>query len=78
MQRLSYHGNRKHAIVIGGGMAGLLATRVLADHFERVTIVDRDPFPAIGEQRRGVPQGQHTYGLLASGRCILDEFFPGT
>ncbi|HAC47474.1 MAG TPA: hypothetical protein DCF65_15610, partial [Chloroflexi bacterium] len=29
----------RHAIVIGGSMAGLLAARVLADHFDRVTIV---------------------------------------
>lgn len=76
MQKLSYHRNRKHAIVTSGGMAGLLAARVLAESFERVTIVDRDRFPAIGEQRRGVPQGRHTHGLLASGRCILDELFP--
>jgi 2-polyprenyl-6-methoxyphenol hydroxylase-like FAD-dependent oxidoreductase len=67
----------EHAIVIGGSMAGLLATRVLADYFERVTIVERDQFPANGEQRRGVPQGRHTHGLLASGRRILDELFPG-
>jgi 2-polyprenyl-6-methoxyphenol hydroxylase-like FAD-dependent oxidoreductase len=67
----------KHAIVIGGSMSGLLAARVLTDYFERVTIVERDHFPANGEQRRGVPQGRHTHGLLASGRRILDELFPG-
>lgn len=67
----------EHAIIIGGSMAGLLAARVLADHFEQVTIVDRDQFPASGEQRRGVPQGRHTHGLLASGRRALDELFPG-
>lgn len=31
-----------HALVIGGSMAGLLAARVLANHFDRVTIVERD------------------------------------
>lgn len=50
-------GARKHAIVIGGSMGGLLAARVLADYYERVTLVERDAFPPIGEQRRGVPQG---------------------
>src|SRR5205823_3501088 len=34
-----------HSVVIGGSMAGLLAARVLADHFERVTIIERDRFP---------------------------------
>jgi len=58
-------------------MGGLLAARVLSEYFERVTIVDRDRFPAVGEQRRGVPQGRHTHGLLAGGRRVLDELFPG-
>ncbi len=34
---------RKHAIVIGASMAGLLATRVLSNHFTQVTLVERDP-----------------------------------
>ena len=58
-------------------MAGLLAARVLTDHFEQVTLVERDTFPAVGENRRGVPQGKHTHGLLAGGTRVLDELFPG-
>ncbi len=69
--------NRKHAIVIGGSMGGLVAARVLSDHFEQVTIIDRDTFPEVGAQRRGVPQGVHTHGLLASGRRVLENLFPG-
>ncbi len=67
----------KHAVVVGGSMAGLLAARVLSDRYEHVTLIDRDTFPGIGEQRRGVPQGVHTHGLLASGRGVLERFFPG-
>ncbi|MDJ0850121.1 MAG: FAD-dependent oxidoreductase [Myxococcota bacterium] len=33
----------EHAIVIGAGLAGLLAARVLADRFRAVTVVERDP-----------------------------------
>jgi 2-polyprenyl-6-methoxyphenol hydroxylase-like FAD-dependent oxidoreductase len=66
-----------HAIVIGASMAGLLATRVLSDHFKTVTLVERDLLPEVAEQRRGVPQGRHTHGLLASGRQVLDDLFPG-
>src|SRR5271166_6558768 len=69
--------NRKHAIVIGASMAGLLATRVLSDHYEQVTLVERDAFPPAGEPRRGVPQGRHTHGLLVSGGQVLERFFPG-
>lgn len=68
---------RKHAIVMGGSMAGLLAARVLSDHYQQVTLIERDPFPAQPQQRRGVPQGRHTHGLLASGRSVLERFFPG-
>jgi 2-polyprenyl-6-methoxyphenol hydroxylase-like FAD-dependent oxidoreductase len=70
-------GDRKHAIVLGGSMAGLLVSRVLSDHFEQVSLVERDALPARAEQRRGVPQGRHTHGLLASGRNVLERLFPG-
>jgi 2-polyprenyl-6-methoxyphenol hydroxylase-like FAD-dependent oxidoreductase len=69
--------DRQHAVVIGGSMAGLLATRVLADHYEQVTLIERDTFPPGGEHRRGVPQGRHTHGLLVSGVQVLERFFPG-
>src|SRR5215475_5644496 len=70
-------GDNNHALVIGGSMTGLLAARVLSDRYERITLIDRDSFPAIGEQRRGVPQGVHTHGLLFSGRQVMDRLFPG-
>jgi 2-polyprenyl-6-methoxyphenol hydroxylase-like FAD-dependent oxidoreductase len=68
---------RRHALVIGGSMAGLLAARALADHFQEVIVVEQDAFPPIVEHRRGVPQSRHTHGLLASGRQVLDRLFPG-
>lgn len=66
-----------HAIVLGGSMAGLLATRVLADHFARVTIVERDSYPDGVAARKGVPQGRHLHGLLAKGFQVLEGLFPG-
>jgi 2-polyprenyl-6-methoxyphenol hydroxylase-like FAD-dependent oxidoreductase len=65
-----------HAIVLGGSMAGLLAARVLCDHFARVTLVERDRLPEGSESRRGVPQGRHIHGLLAKGQTILFQLFP--
>ena len=35
----------RHVLVIGGSLAGLFAARVLADFFDKVTILDRDVFP---------------------------------
>jgi 2-polyprenyl-6-methoxyphenol hydroxylase-like FAD-dependent oxidoreductase len=66
-----------HAVVLGASMGGLAAARVLADAYGRVTVVDRDLLPAPGVQRRGVPQGRHAHGLLARGREVLEELFPG-
>jgi 2-polyprenyl-6-methoxyphenol hydroxylase-like FAD-dependent oxidoreductase len=66
-----------HAIVIGASMGGLLAARALSDFYASVTILERDAFPANDVPRKGVPQGRHTHGLLARGRVVLEEFFPG-
>jgi predicted flavoprotein YhiN len=49
---------RDHAIVVGASMAGMLAARVLADTFERVTVLERDALPdgpnrALACRRRG-------------------------
>ena len=68
---------RQHAIVIGAGMAGLSATRILADHFERVTVLDRDSLPDDLAVRRGVPQGHHVHVLLRQGYLTLEKLFPG-
>ncbi len=67
----------KHAVVLGASMGGLLAARVLADAYRRVTIAERDPLPESGLDRKGVPQGRHAHVLLPRGAQILDELFPG-
>ena len=67
----------RHAVVLGGSLAGLLAARVLADHFDRVTLIERDAYPDTPEVRKGVPQANHVHGLLLRGRQVLEEFFPG-
>lgn len=67
----------KRAIVIGASLAGLLAARVLSDHFSRVILIERDKFPPPGENRKGVPQGKHTHVLLELGRQIMESYLPG-
>jgi 2-polyprenyl-6-methoxyphenol hydroxylase-like FAD-dependent oxidoreductase len=62
---------------MGGSIAGLATARVLSDHFREVILVERDQFGAVGEQRRGVPQGRHSHGLLAGGLRALEASFPG-
>jgi ribulose 1,5-bisphosphate synthetase/thiazole synthase len=65
------------AVVIGASMGGLLAARALADFYAEVLILERDTFPATGEQRKGVPQGRHLHNLLPAGQQILEKLFPG-
>ncbi|GAB6899179.1 FAD-dependent monooxygenase [Kineosporia succinea] len=69
--------SRGHAVVIGGSIAGLLTARVLSDHFEQVTVLDRDQLPEGPDTRRAVPQGHHIHALLARGQQILSDLFPG-
>lgn len=67
----------RHAVVIGGSIAGLLAARVLAEHAEQITVVERDRFPQEVEPRAGVPQGRHLHVLLEAGQQALDRLLPG-
>jgi len=69
--------NRDHAVVIGGSLTGLLAVRVLTDHFDRVTLVERDRFPTGAAFRPGVPQSRHLHVLWTRGLEILEGLFPG-
>src|ERR1700678_2878291 len=65
------------AVVIGGGIGGMCAARVLSDHFERVTLIERDELPEGAAHRKGVPQSRHPHGLLDRGRRELSALFPG-
>ncbi len=71
-------GHARHAVVVGGSMGGLLAARILADYFEKVTVVDRDTFPQEPEHRKGVPQSHHAHGLPRRGKEIIEQLFPGS
>ncbi|OAR22591.1 hypothetical protein A8W25_23540 [Streptomyces sp. ERV7] len=64
-------------MVIGAGIGGLTATRVLADRFERVVLVESGVLPAVAGPRDGVPQARHVHGMPARGARQLEELFPG-
>ncbi|MET7900600.1 FAD-dependent monooxygenase [Streptomyces sp. NPDC005355] len=66
------------SLVLGGGIAGLLAARVLSDHADEVVIVEPDDVVSEAPaRRRGVPQSGHSHILLGRGREILGQLFPG-
>ncbi|MFR9794675.1 NAD(P)/FAD-dependent oxidoreductase [Streptomyces sp. MS06] len=66
------------AVVIGGGLAGLLAARVLSRHADKVTVIEGDVYPDGPQQRRGLPQGRQNHMLMAGGAEALDQLLPGT
>ncbi len=63
--------------MVGGSLTGLVAARVLADHFRDVVLVERDRFPDGPDARKGVPQARHLHVLLKGGERILRHYFPG-
>jgi 2-polyprenyl-6-methoxyphenol hydroxylase-like FAD-dependent oxidoreductase len=66
------------AVVIGASVAGLLAARVLARHFDSVTVVERDECrDETVAARKGVPQGNHIHLLWSGGMRIVEQLFPG-
>ncbi len=68
---------RHHAIVIGASIAGLCAARVLSDHYERVTVYERDTLPPQPAHRGAVPQDRHVHILMARGAHEFEALFPG-
>jgi flavin-dependent dehydrogenase len=67
----------KHAVVIGGSLAGLCAARVLSDVSDRVTVYERDDLPDGPANRAAVPQGRHVHLLMARGAEEFESHFPG-
>ncbi|WP_134682618.1 NAD(P)/FAD-dependent oxidoreductase [Brevibacillus migulae] len=65
-----------NALVIGGGMAGLLAARVLSDFFAEVLIVEKDDFPEQPANRPGTPQAFHPHRFTSRGKSITERLFP--
>ncbi|WP_433761583.1 NAD(P)/FAD-dependent oxidoreductase [Nocardia sp. CA-135398] len=77
---MSQRGNHRagdHAVVLGGGIAGLFAARILADHYAAVTLIERDRLSAAEPVRRGTPQSRHSHGLLMRATDIAESRFPG-
>jgi len=68
---------RKHAVIVGAGMAGLLAAAALSDVIGEVTIIEKDELSEAFCVRKGVPQGAHVHTLLGYGVEAMDKLLPG-
>jgi 2-polyprenyl-6-methoxyphenol hydroxylase-like FAD-dependent oxidoreductase len=74
----------RQAVVLGGGIAGLAAARLLARHFDRVLVLERDRRTAAatpedafaGWPRPGASQFRHSHAFLARARLVLLAHLP--
>jgi 2-polyprenyl-6-methoxyphenol hydroxylase-like FAD-dependent oxidoreductase len=72
------------AVILGGSVGGLAAARLLARHFSRVVVLERDvrtdvqiPEAAFASwERPSVPQFRHSHAFLARLRLILLAHMP--
>jgi 2-polyprenyl-6-methoxyphenol hydroxylase-like FAD-dependent oxidoreductase len=67
-----------HGLVLGGGMAGMLAATVLARRLDTVTVVERDRYPQGPDHRKGVPQAHHGHLFASGGVRAVESLLPGT
>lgn len=65
------------AVVLGGGLAGVLAAAALTRHADEVVVLESDHYPASPRPRRGLPQSHHNHVLMTGGIRALDELLPG-
>ncbi|MBT2458320.1 NAD(P)/FAD-dependent oxidoreductase [Streptomyces sp. ISL-86] len=70
-------GTASRAVVIGAGVAGLLAAVALAPSFDEVVILERDRLTPEQTGRPGVPQASHPHGLLVQGLKSMERLLPG-
>jgi hypothetical protein len=66
----------QHAVVLGAGLGGLLAARVLSEFYGTVTLVERDVLADGSAQRRGVPPGRHVHAFLSNGSQGVGSVVP--
>lgn len=71
-------------VILGGGVAGLAAARLVTRHFSRVVVLERDERATVAEpeaafaswERSGVPQFRHSHAFLARLRLVLLGHMP--
>lgn len=68
----------EHAVVLGGGLGGMLAAAVLARHAARVTVVENDRYLDGPSPRRGLPQAHQAHMFMRGGVAAMDQVLPGT
>ncbi|MGW0584606.1 pyridine nucleotide-disulfide oxidoreductase, partial [Streptomyces sp. NPDC002920] len=67
----------RRAVVIGAGLAGMLAAAALSTVVDEVVVLEPDELPDGPEHRKGLPQGRHAHLLMAGGLAAMEDLVPG-
>ncbi|MGW1976313.1 FAD-dependent oxidoreductase [Streptomyces sp. NPDC001889] len=68
---------RSRAVVLGGGLAGMLTAAAMDGLVDEITVVERDVLPDGPVPRRSLPQARHTHLLWSGGARAFEELIPG-
>ncbi|MFH7595547.1 FAD-dependent monooxygenase [Streptomyces racemochromogenes] len=68
---------RRRALVIGGGLAGMLAAAALRGAVDEVLVVESDELPDGPLPRQGLPQARHAHMLWSGGVRAAESVLPG-
>lgn len=64
------------SVIIGGGIAGLVAAHVLSNYFSEVIVLERGQYPTDPVFRKETPQARHRHSISDAGRQVFGEMFP--
>lgn len=68
---------RRRALVIGGGLAGMLAAAALRGAVDEVLVVESDELPDGPLPRKGLPQARHAHMFWSGGVRAAEALLPG-
>ncbi|MEV8037848.1 pyridine nucleotide-disulfide oxidoreductase [Streptomyces sp. NPDC086182] len=65
------------AVIVGGGMAGMLAAQAVSGFVDEAVIIEPDDLPDTPAPRTGLPQARHIHILMAGGADAANLLIPG-
>ncbi|KIC00726.1 hypothetical protein OA88_17835 [Flavobacterium sp. JRM] len=68
--------NNKTAIILGGGISGLMVSKVLSKRYKKVILIEKDELEDKPEVRQGQSHGGQFHVLLLRGLNTLEHYFP--